>query len=85
MTLDGPFIQYDTEGNICVECLYVDGKKEGPYNAFWSNGNVKTEANYVSDRLDGVVRRWDEQGNLYCEYRFNNGVLCRGKMPLFDR
>jgi uncharacterized protein len=82
--LDGPYVQYDAEGNICVECLYVDGKREGPYNAFWPNGAVKTEATYINDRLEGTIRRWDKDGHLYCEYQVSNGVLQRGVMPLFN-
>lgn len=62
-TLNGPYTEYHSNGNVKVQTLYTSGKRTGTYQEFYSNGNPKQVIYYgPQGRETGERILYDETG-----------------------
>ncbi len=65
--------EYYENGNISLEGLMVDGKREGLFKEYDLEGRMTWERTYKDDILDGVCRKYYETGELNSDWRFKDG------------
>ncbi len=52
-TFEGPFTDYDIDGNIILTGSYKDGKRDGTFKAFYPAGFLKWQAEFSEGRAMG--------------------------------
>ncbi len=75
---DGEYKEWHPNGNLSVNCFYIDDKKDGQYESWFSNGELKTECTYIDGKLNGICKYWYENvtpAQLASQYTYSNGIL----------
>jgi antitoxin component YwqK of YwqJK toxin-antitoxin module len=67
--INGEYITYHYNGDLCCICNYVDGKIEGEWKKYYSSGQLETIGNYIDGKQDGQ----------FITYNDNSSELCRDK------
>jgi len=65
--------EYYENGNISLEGVLVNSKKEGLFSEYDLEGRRTWQRTYKNDLLDGVCRKYYETGELNSDWRFKNG------------
>ncbi len=65
--------EYYENGNLSLEGVIVDGKKQGLFSEYDLEGRRTWERTYKNGILDGVCRKYYETGELNSDWRFRNG------------
>ena len=62
-------------GQIWLECSYVNGKGHGVNREWYENGQLSVECNYKDGKLYGLCREWYSNGQLIEESNYLDGQL----------
>ena len=72
---DGDWFAYHSNGNLCTEAHYVNGKEEGEYKVYHDNGYLYFAGQYHQGLKTGEWKFYDAQGRLMYTELYENGVL----------
>ena len=76
---NGPSRSFDTDGNLSLELMYVDDKKDGQSSKFYQGGKqVYQTTEYKDNMLHGKRIKYRQNGNLMSEARFEKDFPCLG-------
>lgn len=53
--IQGLYQEWYKNGQLNVECIYVDGKKSGLYKEWWPNGLIAKEIYYDNDDIVSYI------------------------------
>lgn len=73
LELTGKYIDYYSNGNICLECDFEKGRFEGKYIDYFSNGRVYSERNYKRSILHGKQISYYSNGQVCSEHNYKKG------------
>jgi antitoxin component YwqK of YwqJK toxin-antitoxin module len=48
--IEGTYKEYYIDGEIYIECNYIDGKLNGIYKKYYNDGNIFMECNYIDNK-----------------------------------
>ena len=68
---DGPFEQYDRNGQLVFKTTVKDGEMHGPYESYWDNGQVWWKGSYKDGERHGPWEVYQENGQLLLKGNFN--------------
>ncbi len=69
---DGPYVEYDEEGQILTKGIYTAGYEEGLW--FYRNGEAKEQGEYEGGRKEGLWKTTYENGRIAFEIRYDQGI-----------
>lgn len=69
--------EYHSNGNIRIECNYINGKKMDEYIKYYYTGRKFIECYYINDKIDGELKIYKENGELSSIIIHNNGKKIR--------
>lgn len=69
----GKFNYWYENGQIWIECEYLNGKLNGLYNEWYPNGKKKTELTYIKGKINGTEKIWDEDGVISKTIEYKEG------------
>ncbi len=67
--------QFDPQGNLVYEEMYVDDRLNGQRKIYGPEGNLLVLENYVDDQFAGEYLNYDEEGNLTLKGQYINGAM----------
>lgn len=70
---DGPYIEWNDNGQKKDECTFKDGKIEGVFTRWHDNGQKEAEATFKDGKAHGVSLSWWENGQKSEEKTFKDG------------
>ena len=79
----GIWKQYDGQGDITSQCIYVNGKKNCMERIYYKDGRVSREVNYKGDILDGVIKEFFSNGRVKFSGIYQDGNL-NGEVEWFQ-
>jgi len=56
--------EFYENGQLKIETILINGKKNGSYTAFYDNGQVKIKTNFFNDSIVGEYKEYYENGNI---------------------
>jgi TonB family protein len=62
--LDGKVYDYTLSGNLMMEGIYLNGKRNGSFTFNYDNGKIKNEGNYENNRRIGNWKYYYANGQL---------------------
>lgn len=71
----GLYQEWWSNGQLYMECTYIDGKREGHYKEWWPNGLVAKEIYYAADVIMSYVARPMAPGSKSALYDVVGGGL----------
>lgn len=71
---DGPFADYDMQGNLLLEGNYEKGKKEGIFTAYFTHGKVQWQATFEDDKPIGAWRHHYPDGLPLLEIHYKDNT-----------
>ncbi|MDB5256929.1 MAG: phophatidylinositol-4-phosphate 5-kinase [Chitinophagaceae bacterium] len=72
--LNGPYLEYYSNGNVKTDAHYVKGELEGVRKHFFENGKMKAEETYKGGKRNGLYKYYYKNGNVETERYFQNGL-----------
>lgn len=73
--LNGVMRRYAPNGQLILECNYVDDVREGRSKRWHENGFPAEECFYIDDKLEGEYLKYDTKGNVILRARFRDGNM----------
>ncbi len=80
---NGYWITYNEEGNVEIECTYLNDTLNGPFILYYFNGNIKVKGNMNSGDWQGKRIFYYLNGNIKNQGKYENGKL-NGIWEYFD-
>ena len=80
---NGYWITYSKEGNVEIECTYLNDTLNGPFILYYFNGNIKVKGNMKSGDWQGKRIFYYLNGNIKNQGEYENGKL-NGIWEYFD-
>jgi len=72
---NGHAIYYHANGEIQIECNYLNDKLDGVFRRFYGNGTAELFQEYREGQQHGLNRYFDANGNLLIESNYSNGKV----------
>ena len=69
--LDGPYLEWYSNGQIKVEANYLNGKLSGVFKKYYSNGQPRVTARYNKNIKDGPYKEFYKNGKPKLEANYN--------------
>lgn len=69
---EGNYVSYYYNGQILVECSYINNLIQGYYKIYYYNGNIALKCFYKDDKRDGEFINYDSNGNVLNKGNFSN-------------
>jgi antitoxin component YwqK of YwqJK toxin-antitoxin module len=66
--------EYYSNGNLCREVAYKNGKQHGIERTWFDNGLPEFESPYKRGSMHGTFRQWNRMGKLLGSYEMNMGT-----------
>lgn len=70
--LDGPFVEYDENGNVIAKGDYLGDEKEGDWS--YVHGNITEKGRYYDGQREGVWKTWFADGTVASEIYYDADV-----------
>jgi len=64
---------YEDRGNVQMETMHVNGKRDGLFHVFWDNGRLRIKGRYSNDSTVGTWIYYNEDGSIRREDEYVNG------------
>ena len=77
--LQGPWLQYYTDGTIKMKGQYENGVKTGLFILNHPNGKLEAKGMYANSLKEGLWEQFDEEGNITKEEIYRRGKLIEEK------
>ena len=71
--LDGHYQSWYSNGQLQIDCYYVNGEFDGEQKQFYLSGQLKLHGMYKNQLRHGLFQEWNEDGSLAFEGTFNEG------------
>jgi antitoxin component YwqK of YwqJK toxin-antitoxin module len=72
--LNGPYLEYYSNGNVKTDAHYIKGELNGIRKHFYENGKTKAEETYKDGQRNGIYKYYYKDGKVETEYMFANGI-----------
>jgi antitoxin component YwqK of YwqJK toxin-antitoxin module len=85
--MEGPFLEYFTNGQMKSVCKCRNNRLEGEFTEFYEDGSIREESYYVNGRKHGNCIKWKRSGYIResITYHYENGELLSGDNENDDR
>ena len=83
--MDGSYKEYSEEGNLKVEGVYKNGKKNGVFKEYDDyNGALKYETSYKDDKKNGIRKEYDSDSTLRFEINYKDDEMNGAYKEYYD-
>lgn len=71
-----PFRTFHSNGNLCEEGTYIDGRIQGVFREYDESGRLIIQSHWKDDKLNGILTHWRDisTGVLYEKTEYLNDV-----------
>ena len=73
--LNGVMRRYAQNGQLILQCTYVDDVREGRCQRWFETGSPSEDAFYIDDKLEGEYLKYNEKGEIVMRARFKEGQI----------
>ena len=72
---DGPWVEYDRNGQLEEKGTFKNGKKDGLWVAYHDNGQIYEKGTYKNGKEEGVWVAYNSNGTVWTPKNFNNLIF----------